>query len=107
MRNITLTKLSASIESTVSYKNPPANIDDSELLKLATEHEPMLLKPFENYMIRILKDNRHAVVLVCSKNGTYGLLEDAGCSAPLDKHLWQMPKTPCDFTFSIKDVCNK
>lgn len=101
-----LTKLSASVESTVRYKHPPEGISDTELLKLATEHDPSLLSPFESYTIKIHQEDRHAVVLICSQDGTQGLLEDAGCSAPMDKHLWQTPGSACDFTLSIKSVCS-
>ncbi|MEW5858673.1 MAG: hypothetical protein AB1861_15010 [Cyanobacteriota bacterium] len=31
-----LTKLSAAVESTVRYKNPPQNITDTELLEMST-----------------------------------------------------------------------
>ena len=37
-----LTKLSAAVESTVRYKNPPPGLNDRELLTLATRHDPAL-----------------------------------------------------------------
>lgn len=102
-----LTKLSASVESTVRYKHPPEGISDAELLKLATEHDPSLLSPFKNYTIKVHQGDRHAVVLICSQDGTQGLLEDAGCSPPMDKHLWQNPGKTCAFTLSIQSVCSR
>jgi hypothetical protein len=39
-----LTKLSAAVESTVRYKNPPPDLGDSELLELATRHDPCYWK---------------------------------------------------------------
>src|SRR3972149_2321162 len=64
-----LTKLSASVESTVRYKDPDEGISDAELLVLATRHDPGLLDPFADYKVRILRQDKHAVVLVCMKDG--------------------------------------
>jgi len=101
-----LTKLSAAVEATVRYENPPAGISEEELLRLATQHDPVLLKPFESYFVRVLSRDRHAIVLVCTKDKVRGLLEDAGCSARLDVHLWQaQPPKSCNFTVKVEDVC--
>lgn len=100
-----LTKLSASVESTVRYKNPPENISDEELLQLATEHDPSLMTPFSGYTVRVLREDRHAVVLVCSEDGTLGLLEDIGCTAAMDKHLWQVEGSDCNFTLTSSSAC--
>lgn len=101
-----LTKLSAAAEATVRYENPPDGISEEELLRLATQHDPALLKPFERYFVRVLSQDRHAIVLVCTKDREQGLIEDAGCSARLDVHLWQVqPPKSCDFTVKVEDVC--
>jgi hypothetical protein len=101
-----LTKLSSAVESTVRYKNPPAGISDSELLVLATSHDPRILKPFSDYTLRVLNQNSHAIVLVCTKDGKYALLEDAGCSTKLDRHWWQeQPDKACDFSLDIASIC--
>lgn len=101
-----LTKLSASVESTVRYKNPPDGISDEDLLKLATEHDPSLLAPFSGYVVRVLREDRHAAVLVCSADSTQGLLEDLGCTAAMDKHLWQAAENGCIFTVSPARDCS-
>jgi len=100
-----LTKLSTSVESTVRYKRPPENISDKELLALATEHDPSLLAPFSGYTIKVLREDRHAAVLICSKDGLYGLLEDVGCTAAMDKHLWQIDGSQCTFTLLPSVAC--
>lgn len=101
-----LTKLSASVESTVRYKNPPTGISDADLLILSTQHDPRILEPFSDYTVRILNQDRHAVVLVCNKDGNYALLEDAGCSPELDKHLWkEQPPVPCQFSLAVNTIC--
>ena len=101
-----LTKLSASVEATVRYENPPEGISDKELLDLSTKHDPGLMDPFAEYGLWVSRQDGHAVVLVCDKDGKVGLLEDAGCSSEMDRHLWkENPPKPCDFTVKAKEVC--
>lgn len=100
-----LTKLSASVESTVRYKNPPEGISDADLLKLATVHDPSLLVPFSGYVVRVLREDRHAALLVCSEDASQGLLEDLGCTAAMDQHLWQIEGSVCMFTMSPSNAC--
>ena len=101
-----LTKLSAAVESTVRYKDPEDRISDAELLILATRHDPGLLEPFADYTVLVLRQDKHALVLVCTKDGNIGLLEDAGCSSELDRHLWkEEPPKRCEFTVKVQEAC--
>jgi hypothetical protein len=100
-----LTKLSAAVESTVRYKNPPPELNDWQLLTLATRHDPALLDNFKGYRVRVLRQARHSVVLVCNTSGTRALLEDAGCTGPTDRHRWMGKPEACEFTTSIAEVC--
>ena len=100
-----LTKLSSAVESTVRYKNPPANLDDQGLLKLATQHDPQLLENFEGLKVRVLAKERHSVVLVCTADGQHGLMEDAACTVALDQQLWKNAQTPCEFTVDTVAAC--
>ena len=103
-----LTKLSTAVESTVRYKNPPAGISDEDLLVMASQQDPELLRPFDEYKLRVLSQDKHAIVLVCTKDGKKGLMEDAGCSGKLDRHLWEEELVmPCEFTLSIPPACPK
>lgn len=99
-----LTKLSAAAESAVRYKAPPSSLTDRELLVFATRHNPSLLTPFEDYMLHVLREDRHAVVLVCTKDGQKALIEDAGCSAELDARHWESDMA-CGFTVKPTVVC--
>lgn len=99
-----LTKLSAAAESTVRYKAPPPALTDRELLVFATRHNPNLLAPFDDYTLLVLREDRHAVVLVCTKDGQKALMEDAGCSAELDARHWESSRT-CGFTVKPAVVC--
>ena len=101
-----LTKLSAVVESAVGFKDPPPGLTDAGLVAFATQHDPTLRVPFEGYTLRTLRRDPHAAVLVCTPDGTRALLEDAGCSAALDKHRWKDdPPTPCEFTLDLAAVC--
>lgn len=101
-----LTKLCASVEATVRYGDPPVGISDEELLTIATKHDPGLLVPFADFKVRINQEEKHAAILVCNKEGGKGLLEDACCSAQLDKYLWNAePSNQCEFTIDIKAIC--
>lgn len=100
-----LTKLSAAVESTVRYKNPPPELGESELLTLATRHDPILLENFSGYKVRVLSQDRHSVVLVCNASGTRALLEDAGCTGPMDRERWKGKHEPCEFSVDTKALC--
>lgn len=99
-----LKRLSQPVEVTVRYDNPPATTSDIELLKQATLHDPSLLTPFKDYRLRILREHRHAVLLLCSKDGK-ALLEDAGCTGEFERHRWKNKDQPCEFTLDIDQVC--
>ncbi|MEX2163167.1 MAG: hypothetical protein WD823_02835 [Sulfuricaulis sp.] len=101
-----LTKVSNVVEVTLRYEQLSMDISEQDLLFLATKHDRGLLVPFENYSLRVSTADKHAVVLVCTKDASRGLLEDAGCSAAMDRHLWQLqPSNRCQFTLDVKLVC--
>jgi hypothetical protein len=96
-----LTKLSAAVEKTLKYNNPDQNLSDKELLELSTKHDESLLEPFHEYKVKILRENKHAILLVCDVRA---LFEDLGCTKDVDRLPW-MPKqaSPCTFTLTSKE----
>lgn len=100
-----LTKVAAAAESAARYKEPPADLSEQEFLTFATSHDPSLLEPFTGYQLRALRKDRRSVVLVCSADGAIRLLEDAGCTAELDRHHWREPDSPCEFSINVAEVC--
>lgn len=103
-----LTKLSAAVESTVRYKNPSAGLDENGLLHLSVKHDPQLLENFADFKVKVLSQDRHAIVLICSKEGDQGLLEDAGCTSTMDRHHWRdSPQSACSFTMNAATDCPK
>lgn len=101
-----LTRLTAAVESAVRYKNVPSEAGDDMVLELATRHDRALLTPFERYRVRIQRQGHDAVVLVCGRKHDVRLLEDAGCSAKLDRHHWRSSEPlPCEFTLDVAVAC--
>lgn len=100
-----LTKLSAAMEAHIRYGNPLARSSEAALLAEGTMHDPALLANLGDYKIRVLSRDRHALVLVCTKDGDRALLEDAGCTGKMDVHHWEKDKVPCEFTVAIESVC--
>ena len=101
-----LTKVSKAAEAEVRYRNPPEGLSEAELLARATAHDPALLDPFRQYAVRVLRQDRHAVVLVCTPDRARALLEDAGCTAALDRQAWtETPPPSCEFTLNVEKVC--
>jgi hypothetical protein len=101
-----LTKLCKAVEATVRYEEVPDSIDDRALLILATDHDPSLLSPFIDYTLKIMRENRHASLLLCTPDGETSLLEDACCNPSLDAHRWmERPRQPCSFTLNLNDLC--
>ncbi len=101
-----LTKVAAAAEASVRYGNPPENMSDAEFLQFATAHDPALLQPFATYQLKSLRQERHAVILLCSADGAAALVEDAGCTAQVDRHHWKLTPPPsCNFTLEPRLIC--
>lgn len=97
-----LTKLTAAIEEKVYFKEAPPEMKDMELVNFSTSHDPRLKEPFAEYLIKAQGVNGHAIVLMCDKSGTRGLIEDGGCSVAVDEHWWQdQPNHPCEISTKI------
>ncbi len=96
--------LSAAVEAHLAAlpeDAPP--LDEAETLRQATAHDPRLLEGFTGWHLRVRRDGRHALLLLCAKDGGHALLEDAGCSARLDRQA--EAGQPCAFTLRVEDGC--
>jgi len=77
---------------------------DASILQSATRHDPRLLAPeFEPYLLKVQYQKSYAVLLLCSKDASRAIMEDAGCSARLDRQLTHT--APCEFTLLVKQGC--
>ncbi|GBO85424.1 hypothetical protein MS5N3_28750 [Marinobacter salsuginis] len=91
-----LTKVSSALEASVYFDTPPEGLQDRELLEFATKHDPSLLEPFDNFILKANYVDRHGVVLVCDELGRKALMKDLGCTAKLDKPYWDSTEVvPC------------
>lgn len=101
-----LTKVAAAAEASVRYGNPPENLTEAEFLQFATAHDPALLQPLKKYQLKFLRKDHHAVILLCGADGLVALIEDAGCTAQVDRHHWQVVPAPtCVFTLDPAVNC--
>ncbi|MBS7776798.1 hypothetical protein [Acidovorax sp. CCYZU-2555] len=103
-----LTKLSAAVDATARYKRSADTLDEDQLLRTSTAHDPGLLKPFEQQKIQILRAERDTAVLVCDAKTAQPLLEDAGCTPQLDAHRWRdSAQGSCEFSLDLKKICSR
>lgn len=73
-------------------------------LKNATQHDKRLLdKVFSNYELKVQYQNPYAVLLICSKDERSAIMEDAGCSARIDRQVTS--PAPCEFTLKVTHGC--
>lgn len=100
-----MTKLSAAVDATVRFRRPADGMAEAELLRLSVAHDPALLKPFDGMTLRVLREARDSAVLLCEPNAGKALLEDAGCTAKLDRHRWNSGADRCEFTLDVEEVC--
>ena len=101
-----LTKVSAATEANLRYGTPSDPISDSAFLDQSVAHDPGLLTAFSTYRIKTMRYNGHTANLVCSQDGTSALLEDAGCTAAMDKHRWREEgSAQCVFTLDLLTLC--
>lgn len=101
-----LTKVSAAAEANLRYGSPSDTLTDPEFLAQSVAHDPGLLTPVSAYQVKAMRQGGHVAILVCAQDGTVALLEDAGCTAAMDRHRWRdEPKSPCVFTIDLQQLC--
>jgi len=101
---ISLINLSAAVDAYFSgTKNVPIG-NDAEILRRATAHDPSLLTGvFKPYLIRVQRQEPYAILLLCTSDGKWAVMEDAGCSARLDRRAEE--NDPCEFTLKVAPGC--
>jgi len=101
-----LGKLSAAAEANLRYGTAVETQSDADFLAESVAHDPELLKPLAGYLIKPLRQNGHAVILICSEDGKTALIEDAGCSAVIDRLRWKdNPPSRCSFSIDTTQTC--
>lgn len=97
-------RLSAAVEEYLAGLKTEPTVRGRELLEQATAHDPSLLaEAFDPYLLRVQHQDQRAVLLLCCKDGHHALMEDAGCSAELDRQV--LTEVPCRFTLRVSRDC--
>ena len=99
-----MVNLSSDVEGYFAEQPGAPAESDAEILKAATRRHPSDLAPeFERYTLKVQYQNPFAVVLLCTKDGKRAIMEDAGCSARLDRQVTN--PAPCEFTLHVSNGC--
>jgi hypothetical protein len=96
--------LSAAVDAYFSDADAAPATSDEEIIRQATAHDPSLLTSvFKPYLIRVQRQAPYSVLLLCTEDGKQAVLEDAGCSARLDRRAKK--GAPCKFTLKVGAGC--
>jgi|SRR5690242_9642201 len=99
-----MVNLSSAVDTYFSGLPKAPGDSDSDILRNATQHDKRLLAPeFKPYVLKVQYQNRNAVLLLCTKDGSHAIMEDAGCSARLDRQVTDV--LPCQFTLRVAQGC--
>jgi type II secretory pathway pseudopilin PulG len=99
-----LINLSAAVDAYFSAADAVPAGSDEEILRRAAAHDPSLLPAaFKPYQLRVQRQDAYAVLLLCTEDGKQAVLEDAGCSARLDRRAEL--GAPCQFTLKVSADC--
>jgi len=98
-----LTKLSRALDA-AAHNPRHAALDGQALLDVVRARDPVLMKAFAGNVVWARREGGASVLLVCDGRGQQALLEDAGCTAPLDVQHWQGFRQ-CAFTLDATAAC--
>lgn len=99
-----MVNLSSAVDTYFANLSKIPTDSDATIVQNATVHDKRLLAPeFENYVLKVQYQNPYAVLLLCSKDSKRAIMEDAGCSARIDRQVVQ--DLPCEFTLNVSKGC--
>lgn len=83
----------------------PRDAKDQEILSAAVERSgnPALLKPFEGYVLKARIQDGVGIILLCSRDGKEGIIEDVTCTTRPDSY--RPTGSPCTYLLDVKLVC--
>lgn len=91
-----LMNLTVAVRGAAAYGQGP--LSDAQALDLAYKRNPELQIAFRKYPLHIRHEAKEVVILVCSPNGKFALLEDASWTDPVDRRWYETkakPKPAC------------
>jgi hypothetical protein len=75
------------------------HVANDELVSATFQKKPELARDFQGYTIRAQSSGTNLVVLVCTEDGKYALLEDASWTPYVDRKWYETePRHPATFT---------
>lgn len=99
-----MVNLSSAVDTYFAGLSEVPTDNDADILNKATEHDSRLLAPeFKSYLLKPQYQSPYAVLLLCSKDGRQAIMEDAGCSASIDRQVTY--DAPCEFTLHVTEGC--
>jgi len=84
----------------------PPDAKDQEIFSAAVVRsgDPGLLKPFNGYVLKARIEDGFGIILLCSKDGKEGIIEDVTCTTRPDTH--RPSGSPCNYLLDVKRVCS-
>ncbi len=99
-----MVNLSAAADTYFSTLPQMPTDDDKTILIEATRHDSRLLAAeFTPYLLKVQYQQPYAVLLLCTHDGKRAWMEDAGCSARLDRQVKEF--VACEFTLKVSPGC--
>jgi hypothetical protein len=100
-----MVNLSAAVDTYFADLPGAPTDSDAIILQKSTQHDKRLLAPeFDHYVLKVQYQNPYAVLLLCSEDGKFAIMEDAGCSARLDRQVTH--SAPCEYTLHVIQGCH-
>lgn len=97
-----LSKLTRKVQVMVKH-----DISDSDTIhREADKKFPNLMKQFADYSLFFKDHNGTAVTLMCNKDETKSLIEDAACTGSIEGGNFFEQNLSCDFHLDIDAICN-
>jgi hypothetical protein len=83
----------------------PSNAQDEAIFTEVVKRSgnPNLLKPFEGYVLKARIQDGVGVILLCSRDGKEGIIEDVSCTTRPDTH--RPVGSPCAYLLDVTRVC--
>ncbi len=97
--------LTSAVEALYEAKRVQPGDSDDKILEMATKQDPAETDYFRDFTVKFKQELGHAVVLVCTKDGSQALIEDTQCIAGPDKKPGDSGEVvPCEFSIDTEYV---
>ena len=100
-----VTKVARQLDAYIFAYPESAELPSEKLVDVIKSRDAQLMAALDQYRVRFRAVGENSSVLICSKDGSRALLEDAGCSATSDLHEWDGAALPCEFSLDLEKVC--